>query len=103
MILYQGRSYKSTGAWARIGAMKQGSRDRYFQGDVTEAEKLVPEGIEGRVPYQGSVEMTIFQLVGGLRAGMGYLRHPEHRRAADQAALRRASRRPACARATSTT
>jgi IMP dehydrogenase len=56
-----------------IGAMKQGSRDRYFQSDVSEADKLVPEGIEGRVPYKGTVEMNLFQLVGGLRSGMGYL------------------------------
>jgi IMP dehydrogenase len=73
VILYQGRSYKSYRGMGSLGAMKQGSRDRYFQGDVTDAEKLVPEGIEGRVPYKGSVEMTLFQLVGGLRSGMGYL------------------------------
>jgi len=73
VILYQGRSYKSYRGMGSLGAMKQGSRDRYFQGDVTDAEKLVPEGIEGRVPYKGTLEMTIFQLVGGLRSGMGYL------------------------------
>ncbi len=73
VILYQGRSYKSYRGMGSLGAMKQGSRDRYFQSDVTDAEKLVPEGIEGRVPYKGSLEMTIFQLVGGLRSGMGYL------------------------------
>ena len=73
VILYQGRSYKSYRGMGSLGAMKQGSRDRYFQGDVGEVEKLVPEGIEGRVPYKGSLEMTIFQLVGGLRSGMGYL------------------------------
>jgi IMP dehydrogenase len=73
VILYQGRSYKSYRGMGSLGAMKQGSRDRYFQGDVTDAEKLVPEGIEGRVPYKGSLEMTIYQLVGGLRSGMGYL------------------------------
>ena len=73
VILYQGRSYKSYRGMGSIGAMKQGSKDRYFQGDVTDAEKLVPEGIEGRVPYKGSIEMTLFQLVGGLRSGMGYL------------------------------
>jgi IMP dehydrogenase len=55
-----------------LGAMKQGSKDRYFQADV-DPDKLVPEGIEGRVPYKGTVEMTLFQLVGGLRSGMGYL------------------------------
>jgi IMP dehydrogenase len=73
VILYQGRSYKSYRGMGSLGAMKQGSKDRYFQSDVTDAEKLVPEGIEGRVPYKGSLEMTIFQLVGGLRSGMGYL------------------------------
>jgi IMP dehydrogenase len=73
VILYQGRSYKSYRGMGSIGAMKQGSKDRYFQSDVSEADKLVPEGIEGRVPYKGTVEMTLFQLVGGLRSGMGYL------------------------------
>jgi len=72
VILYQGRSYKSYRGMGSIGAMKKGSKDRYFQAD-TEADKLVPEGIEGRVPYKGSIEMTLFQLVGGLRSGMGYL------------------------------
>jgi IMP dehydrogenase len=73
VILYQGRSYKSYRGMGSIGAMKEGSKDRYFQADVSEAEKLVPEGIEGRVPYKGSVQMNVFQLVGGLRSGMGYL------------------------------
>jgi IMP dehydrogenase len=73
VILYQGRSYKSYRGMGSLGAMKQGSKDRYFQGDVTDADKLVPEGIEGRVPYKGTLEMTIFQLIGGLRSGMGYL------------------------------
>jgi IMP dehydrogenase len=73
VILYQGRSYKSYRGMGSIGAMKEGSKDRYFQADVSEAEKLVPEGIEGRVPYKGSVQMNVFQLVGGLRSGMGYV------------------------------
>jgi IMP dehydrogenase len=73
VILYQGRSYKSYRGMGSIGAMKQGSKDRYFQLEVSEADKLVPEGIEGRVPYKGTVEMNLFQLVGGLRSGMGYL------------------------------
>ncbi|MFL5272426.1 MAG: IMP dehydrogenase, partial [Anaeromyxobacteraceae bacterium] len=72
VILYQGRSYKSYRGMGSIGAMKEGSKDRYFQSDVAEAEKLVPEGIEARVPYKGSVAMNVFQLVGGLRSGMGY-------------------------------
>jgi len=55
-----------------IAAMKRGSKDRYFQGDVHEAEKLVPEGIEGRVPYKGHAVDVLYQLVGGLRSGMGY-------------------------------
>jgi IMP dehydrogenase len=73
VILYQGRSYKSYRGMGSLGAMKEGSKDRYFQADVTEADKLVPEGIEGRVPYKGSLSMNVFQLVGGLRSGMGYL------------------------------
>ena len=73
VILYQGRSYKSYRGMGSIGAMKQGSKDRYFQGDVADAEKLVPEGIEGRVPYKGTVSMNVLQLVGGLRSGLGYL------------------------------
>jgi IMP dehydrogenase len=73
VILYQGRSYKSYRGMGSIGAMKEGSRDRYFQSEVSDAEKLVPEGIEGRVPYKGTVAMNVFQLVGGLRSGMGYL------------------------------
>ena len=72
VILYQGRSYKSYRGMGSLGAMKKGSKDRYFQADA-DADKLVPEGIEGRVPYKGSVEMNLFQLVGGLRSGMGYL------------------------------
>jgi IMP dehydrogenase len=73
VILYQGRSYKSYRGMGSIGAMKQGSKDRYFQSEVSDADKLVPEGIEGRVPYKGTAEMTLFQLAGGLRSGMGYL------------------------------
>lgn len=69
LIILQGRSYKVYRGMGSIGAMTQGSSDRYFQ---EEAQKLVPEGIEGRVPYRGSLSDTIFQLVGGLKAGMGY-------------------------------
>jgi IMP dehydrogenase len=72
VILYQGRSYKSYRGMGSLGAMKQGAKDRYFQSDV-EAVKLVPEGIEGRVPYKGSLSMNIHQMVGGLRSGMGYV------------------------------
>jgi len=73
MILYQGRSYKAYRGMGSLGAMGQGSRDRYGQADVKDANKLVPEGIEGQVPYKGSLSFNIHQLVGGLRAGMGYL------------------------------
>ena len=73
VILYQGRSYKTYRGMGSNAAMKKGSKDRYFQADVSDADKLVPEGIEGRVPYKGSVDMNLFQLVGGLRSGMGYL------------------------------
>jgi len=71
-ILYQGRTYKAYRGMGSIGAMKQGSKDRYFQGDVDEAMKLVPEGIEGRVAYKGGLTDILHQLVGGLRAAMGY-------------------------------
>ena len=75
IVLYQGRSYKSYRGMGSIGAMQQGSADRYFQEATTgnpNADKLVPEGIEGRVPYKGSVVAIIFQMAGGLRASMGY-------------------------------
>jgi IMP dehydrogenase len=70
--LYQGRSYKSYRGMGSLGAMQQGAADRYFQEDATELEKLVPEGIEGRVPYKGSLISIVQQLLGGLRASMGY-------------------------------
>jgi IMP dehydrogenase len=72
-VLYQGRTYKVYRGMGSLGAMTKGSRDRYFQADVTDFEKLVPEGIEGRVPYKGSVSGVIHQLIGGVRSGMGYL------------------------------
>jgi IMP dehydrogenase len=72
VILYQGRSYKSYRGMGSIGAMARGSADRYFQEEVESSLKLVPEGIEGRVPYKGPVGNIIHQLVGGLRAAMGY-------------------------------
>ncbi len=73
VVLYQGRSYKTYRGMGSIGAMKEGSKDRYFQGDVEAPAKLVPEGIEGRVPYKGPLRESIYQLVGGLRASMGYV------------------------------
>lgn len=72
MVLYQGRSYKTYRGMGSVGAMTQGSADRYFQGQVRETQKLVPEGIEGRVPYKGPMGAVVHQLTGGLRAGMGY-------------------------------
>jgi len=71
IILYQGRSYKVYRGMGSVGAMRAGSRDRYFQVETTDT-KLVPEGIEGRVPYRGSLSQSLYQLIGGLRAGMGY-------------------------------
>jgi len=71
--LYQGRSYKSYRGMGSLGAMQQGSSDRYFQDDEDAADKLVPEGVEGRVPYKGSVVAVIQQLMGGLRSAMGYV------------------------------
>ncbi len=73
IVLYQGRSYKMYRGMGSIGAMRAGSRDRYFQGEVQSANKLVPEGIEGRVPYKGRLADSIYQLVGGLRSAMGYV------------------------------
>jgi len=70
--LYQGRAFKAYRGMGSVGAMRQGSKDRYFQRDVADDAKLVPEGIEGRVPYKGPVSETVHQLIGGLRAGMGY-------------------------------
>ncbi len=72
VILYQGRSYKSYRGMGSLGAMSDGSADRYFQDSGSVAEKLVPEGIEGRVPYKGSVIAILYQLVGGVRSSMGY-------------------------------
>ena len=71
-ILYNGRKFKSYRGMGSLEAMENGSKDRYFQGGVEETKKLVPEGIAGRVPYKGTVQEVIYQLVGGLRSGMGY-------------------------------
>ena len=72
VFLYQGRSYKSYRGMGSIGAMARGSADRYFQQDIKDQLKLVPEGIEGRVGYKGPVGAVVHQLVGGVRAGLGY-------------------------------
>ena len=71
-ILYEGRSFKSYRGMGSLGAMKEGSKDRYFQDVEDDIAKLVPEGVEGRVPYKGPLENTVYQLVGGLRSAMGY-------------------------------
>lgn len=73
MVLYQGRAYKIYRGMGSLGAMSLGSKDRYGQGAVEDMSKLVPEGIEGQVPYRGSLSSNIFQLVGGLKSGMGYV------------------------------
>jgi len=73
VFLYQGRSYKSYRGMGSVGAMARGSADRYFQQDIKDSLKLVPEGVEGQVPYKGPVANVLHQLVGGLRAGMGYV------------------------------
>jgi IMP dehydrogenase len=75
--LFQGRSYKSYRGMGSLGAMQQGSSDRYFQDNEAHADKLVPEGVEGRVPYKGPVSAVIHQLMGGLRSSMGYLGCPD--------------------------
>jgi IMP dehydrogenase len=71
-MLYEGRAYKIYRGMGSLGAMNQGSADRYFQDVEEEISKLVPEGIEGRVPFKGNVSDTIYQIAGGLRAAMGY-------------------------------
>jgi IMP dehydrogenase len=71
-VLYEGRSFKVYRGMGSIGAMQQGSKDRYFQDTEDDISKLVPEGVEGRVPYKGTLAETIYQFVGGLRAAMGY-------------------------------
>ncbi|MCE3012092.1 MAG: IMP dehydrogenase, partial [Proteobacteria bacterium] len=73
MVLYQGRAYKMYRGMGSLGAMMKGSKDRYGQGAVEEMGKLVPEGIEGQVPYRGPLSQNLFQLAGGIRSGMGYV------------------------------
>jgi IMP dehydrogenase len=73
VVLFQGRTFKVYRGMGSLGAMEAGSKDRYAQADVKDAQKLVPEGIEGRVPYRGGVGANLYQLVGGIRSGMGYL------------------------------
>jgi IMP dehydrogenase len=72
-FLYQGRTYKGYRGMGSLGAMAEGSSDRYFQSETNTTSKLVPEGIEGKVPYRGPLANVIYQLLGGLRSGMGYV------------------------------
>jgi len=72
-IIFQGRSYKGYRGMGSLEAMQEGSKDRYYQGDEVENNKLVPEGIVGRVPYRGTIGENVYQMVGGLKAGMGYV------------------------------
>ncbi len=90
-ILYEGRVYKTYRGMGSLGAMQRGSKDRYFQADINETEKLVPEGIEGRVPYKGKARDVLYQMVGGLRSGMGYCGCPDIPRFQKNAELVRAT------------
>jgi len=90
-VLYEGRVYKTYRGMGSLGAMQQGSKDRYFQGDIVETEKLVPEGIEGRVPYKGRARDVLYQMVGGLRSGMGYCGCPNIADFQEKAVLVRAT------------
>ena len=72
VILFQGRRYKAYRGMGSVGAMARGSADRYFQAEIQDSMKFVPEGVEGRVPYKGPASDVIYQLVGGLRSSMGY-------------------------------
>ena len=77
VFLYQGRSYKSYRGMGSMGAMAAGSADRYFQKDIEDSLKLVPEGVEGQTPYKGPIGPVIHQLIGGLKAAMGYVGAPD--------------------------
>ena len=76
LVIYKGRQFKEYRGMGSLGAMVKGSADRYSQKDITSKDKLVPEGVEGRVPYRGMLGDFVYQLVGGLRAGMGYCGTP---------------------------
>ncbi len=103
VFLYQGRSYKSYRGMGSVGAMAQGSADRYFQQEVRDAMKLVPEGVEGQVPYKGPAANVVHQLIGGLRAAMGYTGSARSSRLSAPMPVSCASPGPACARAMSMT
>ena len=102
VFLYQGRSYKSYRGMGSVGAMAQGSADRYFQQEVRDAMKLVPEGVEGQVPYKGPASNVVHQLIGGVRAAMGYTGAPDLAPSGPMPGSS-ASRGLACARAMSMT
>ena len=85
MVLYQGRAYKMYRGMGSLGAMEKGSKDRYGQSAVEEVSKLVPEGIEGQVPYRGSLATNLFHLVGGIRSGMGYVGAPDMKQLKERA------------------
>ncbi len=96
VFLYQGRSYKTYRGMGSVGAMARGSADRYFQQDIKDTLKLVPEGIEGQVPYKGPAATVLHQLAGGLRAAMGYVGARDARGAAREGRVRaHLRRRPA--------
>ena len=103
VFLYQGRSYKTYRGMGSVGAMARGSADRYFQQDIKDSLKLVPEGVEGQVPTRARSATVLHQLAGGLRAAMGYVGARTIERIARQGASSCASPAPACAKATSTT
>ena len=102
-FLYQGRAYKSYRGMGSVGAMARGSADRYFQQDIKDQLKLVPEGIEGQVPFKGPARDVIHQLVGGVKAAMGYTGVGDDRRSAASAPASCGSPMRACAKAMSTT
>ena len=103
VFLYQGRSYKTYRGMGSVGAMARGSADRYFQQDIKDTLKLVPEGVEGQVPYKGAAATVLHQLAGGLRAAMGYVGAQGSYRSCTRRPSSCASPAPACARATCTT
>ena len=103
VFLYQGRSYKGYRGMGSLGAMARGSADRYFQAEVQDTLKLVPEGVEGQVAYKGPVANVVHQIIGGLRAAMGLTGSQEHRRVSTSARNSCASPARACAKAMSTT
>ena len=91
VFLYEGRSYKAYRGMGSVGAMARGSADRYFQEDLGTPQKFVPEGVEGQIPYKGDLSAVLHQLLGGVRAAMGYLGAPDLRQLAKKARFVRVS------------